>query len=571
MNEKQLQKYVEKLAAEFEFFAEQLWDQIDLPALARHQRQMARWLQDGPRRRGILAFRGASKTWITLAYCAWCLFRDPDARVLLVSKSEKHSKDSLFMVRRWISQVPFLQHMLPAKRAGQRDSATKFDIGTAPYDRVPSFTAASITGQITGTRASLIISDDVETMMNTLTQEMRDRLKAHVSEYENILLPPSEDKQTSIIYLGTPHSVISLYDALAEGGYAFQSWPARYPGKPWPDLDPLAQDLRDDLGEGRAKPDDPIWPDRFTDEDLSEREAAEGRSTFGMQFQMLTSLGDGMEYPLKLQDFIVMPVNRDKAPLTVAWGQTNDRGGTTRIEEITSLGFGSDGFYAPIRYDEQWAPYTSTRMWIDPSGAGADSTAYAICSYLGGNIWVHEVKGLPGGFGSETLSELARAAREFRVREVIVESNFGQSMFSSLLEPVLHRHFIEPGSEHCPDGWGCSIDSVRVSGQKEVRIIQALEPAMGSRRVILDPRVASNQVLQKQLVHLTRDRNCLKHDDEIEALAMCVKTFEDIMDVDPERAAEAQREREMEEKVRQHYAEMGLACGDAPRWFKRRP
>ena len=561
----EITQYVERLATDFEFFAEQLWEQIELPDLARHQRQMARWLQNGPRRRGILAFRGASKTWVTLAYTCWLLFRDPDTRILLVSKSEKHSKDSLFMVRRWIGTVPFLQHLAPDVKAGQRDSATKFDVGPAKDDRTPSFTAAGSGGMITGMRSHAIIADDCESNINTLTREQRDKLRELVKEFDNILIPGGD-----IVFLGTPHHQESLYDKLMDSGYDFKAWPARYPGGDWPDLPHLADELREDLTAGTAQPGDSTWPTRFDDQELLEREASEGRSTFGMQYQMLTSVGDGLQYPLKLQDFMVMPVNRDRAPMTVAWGRTNDRGGSTRLEDIPSLGFGSDGWYAPIRYDEDWANYATTKMWIDPSGSGADSTSYSIISYLGGYLWCHACQGLPGGYSLETLSELARAAREFRVREIVCEANFGQAMFTSLMEPVLQRHFIPQGTEGCEEGWACTIDSQRVSGQKELRIIQAIEVATGSRRVILDPRVAANQELQKQIVSITRDRNCLKHDDEVEALAMGIKLYEEYLAVDPNRAAARMKEQNMEDQLREHYAAMGLTSSEGPSWIVRR-
>ena len=115
-----LEKYVARLATDFPFFLEQLWAAVNLPPLAPHQKQIASWLEKGPRRRGVRAFRGAAKTWCTIGYCLWRLFKDPNQRILLVSKSEKHSKDSLYMARKWIGQVPFLQHMVPDRLEGQR-------------------------------------------------------------------------------------------------------------------------------------------------------------------------------------------------------------------------------------------------------------------------------------------------------------------------------------------------------------------------------------------------------------------------------------------------------------------
>ena len=557
-----IRKYVEHLARDFEFFCQELWEDIGLPMLAEHQRQMSRWLQFGPRRRGIRAFRGASKTWVTLAYCIWRLFTNPNERVLLVSKSEKHSKDSLFMVRRWISQVQWLQHLAPDKRGGQRDSATKFDVGPSDNDRIPSFTAASIGGQIVGLRSTCVIGDDCETGENTLTLEQRDRLRHQVTEFDNIIIPGCD-----IIFLGTPHHPESLYDKLADSGYSFQSWPARYPtdGEDIPDL---ADDLVEAMNSGEVKPGDPVWGSRFTDQELLEREASEGRSTYAMQYMMLTHLGTGLDCPLKLKDFMVFPVMRDKAPMTIAWGTTNDRGGTTRLEEVTSYGLGTDGFYAPIFYDDDWANYTGTKMWIDPSGAGKDLTGYAIVSHLNGYLHVKAVGGLEGGYTNTTLEGLAMQARLHNVREIYCEDNFGQGMFLNLFQPVLARHFAPVEDDEYPEGWGATLEGYRVHGQKEIRIIQALEPVMIQHRCLLDPSVAENQELQAQLTRITRDRNCLRHDDMVESLAMCVKMWEDTMRSDPEIGAARRREQVMIDKVNSHYAAMGLSTLGKNRWFE---
>lgn len=560
-DEKVLEAYVTKLAGDFEFFAEQLWDSIDMPDIAEHQRHIAQWLQYGPRRRGVRAFRGASKTWVTLAYCIWRLFCDPNERVMVVSKSEKHARDSLYMVRNWIGQVPWLQHLSPNKKSGHRDSSTKFDVGPSEIDRTPSFTAASITGQIQGSRSTCIIADDCETPENTMTLEQRDRLRERVKEFDNILIPGGD-----IIFLGTPGHMESLYTKLAESGYTFKSWPAKLPSTDEM-VDDLSDELRDMLEAG-VEVGTPVWPERFTTEELLEREASEGRSTFGMQYMMLTHLGDGLQYPLVLRDFIVFPVQRNKAPLTIAWGTTNDRGGSTRCEDIPSLGFGTDGYYSPIMYDNDWTEYTGTKMWIDPSGRGADKTAYCIVSHLNGTLFVKALGGFDGGYSTQVLEGLAYQAKQHGAREIFVEDNFGQGMFRQLFEPVLQRHFAERGSEEYPDGWGATLEGVRVIGQKEVRIITSLEPVMNQKRLVLHPDVARNEELQRQLTRITRERNCLRHDDEVESLAMCVKQWEDIMNTDSARGANRKRQEWIDEKLNEQYEAMGIIARNENRWFQ---
>jgi hypothetical protein len=563
-SKEQIEAFVTRLANDLPFFLDQLWRSVGLPPLAEHQRQMADWLQNGPRRRGVRAFRGAAKTWVTLGYCLWRLFRNKNDRILLVSKSERHSKDSLYMVRKWIGQVSFLQHMTPDRAAGQRDSALQFDVRQSDSDRTPSFTAASVTGQITGSRSTCIISDDVETNQSTLTLDSRTRLREEVKEYDNILIPGGD-----IIFLGTPHHEESLYDKLEESGYVFQSWPAQYPTVGNEPRD-LAPGIKAALASGDASAGDSVWPERFSLDELIEREASEGRSTYAMQYLMLTHLGDDLRYPLKLSDVIVFPVQKEKAPLTIAWGTRNDHGGSTKMEELRSLGFGGDGYHAPIMFDKQWSYYTGTYMWIDPSGRGKDKTAYAIVSHLNGYLWVKAVGGWQGGYQKEVLEGLAYQAKIHDVRTVFVEENFGQGMFTALFEPILQAAFTEAGvSEEFPDGWKASLESVRVSGQKEIRLIGGLEPLFNQHRIVFHPDVAANEDLQRQITRITRDRNCLGHDDEVEALAMCCIQWQDVMNLDPDQSADRIRENFIKKQLGIHYAAYGLAKSETS-WIKRR-
>ena len=71
----ELEQYVGRLATEFPFFLKELWSTLGFEP-AQHQVWMSQYLQHGPRRRGVLAWRGSSKTWVTLAYCVWRLFVD---------------------------------------------------------------------------------------------------------------------------------------------------------------------------------------------------------------------------------------------------------------------------------------------------------------------------------------------------------------------------------------------------------------------------------------------------------------------------------------------------------------
>lgn len=553
--DEQTKQYVSRLYGDFPFFLEELWHEIGMKSMPRHHREIATWLMEDRRRRGVLAWRGAAKTWVTIAYCCWRLFRNPGKeRITYVSKSERAAKDSLYLARKWIGQARFLQHLVPEREQGHRDSALMFDVNGAEADRTPSFAAYGITGQITGIRSTCIIGDDVETSENTLTLDLRRRMRDQVAEFENIIVPGGD-----IVYLGTPHHEETLYDYLIKGGYSFRAWPVMHPG---------ADGCGCELGamyEG-MEAGDLAWPDRFGREELAAREAAEGRSKFRMQYLLQWRLGDSSLTPLRLADAVVFAMDRDRAPMRIAWGVTNAAGQSTRVEDIPSLGFGTDGFHGPIFFDKEWAPYTGCKMWVDPSGRGEDETAYAVVAHLNGFLFAKAAGGLEGGYGPDTLEEIALTAKAHRVTEILVEDNFGQGMMAQLLEPVLQRHFADPGDEpDLPEGWSCSVQTVRVSGQKEIRIIEGLEPVLNQHRLVIHPDVAKDETLQHQWTRVTRQRGCLDHDDRIEALAMAVRSWRDEMAPDPDRAAERSRQRLIEDELRKLRRQ-----GDGTSWIRRR-
>ena len=84
--------------------------------------------------------------------------------------------------------------------------------------------SVGISGHLAGSRADVIVADDIEVPNNSMTQGMRDKLSEAVKEFDAILKPDGR-----IIYLGTPQNQESLYNKLPDRGYKVSIWPARYP------------------------------------------------------------------------------------------------------------------------------------------------------------------------------------------------------------------------------------------------------------------------------------------------------------------------------------------------------
>lgn len=559
-----LDEYQKALRDNFLAFLTEIWRVQGLPKPSRVQLDIAKWLQTGPRKRGILGFRGMSKTWITAAYICWRLYRDKNEKILLVSAAEDASKKTLLQVRGWLSIMPFLRHLEPGHFADsdllQRDNTEMFDVDGCRMDRIASVTAMGVTGALPGGRATLIIPDDVEQKENTITRQQRERLKERVTELECILCPDGD-----IVYLGTYHHEESLYDSLQKADperqftpYRFRNWPIQYPT---PELTTsiLAPMLSKDLQSGNARPGDPVWPERFSREFVLS--LVMGRSIFNQQFMGFQDMGDSNRFPLKLADLIVHPVNPFRAPMAIQWGLVTSRG-PTACEAIPSPGFGDDQYHAPCMVSDEWLPYSGCKAFLDPAGSGEDEFAWCVGGQLNGTIYAKDLQGVHGGPTEANLDKLVASLKTNHCHELYVEKNFGGEGLIRLIEMTIAKYSIHADDKdpEYPNGWSCAVIGVHSTGQKEIRIIDALEPVMQHHRIVLDPAIAAQHEVNSlgyQLVHMTKERDCQEHDDRVEALAGMVSQFTYALSTSPEQANIKRAEEAREARLREFYRQFG--------------
>lgn len=542
----------DKKLYDFRSFLWLVWRYLNLPDPTPVQYDIAEYLQYGPRRKIIEGFRGVGKSWITSAYVVWRLRIDPQLNFLVASASKVRADDFSTFTLMLINTIPMLQCLAP--QPGQRNSKIAFDVAPAQADHAPSVKSVGIFGQLAGSRADEIIADDVEIPNNSMTQQMRDRLSEAVKEFDAIIKPGGR-----ITYLGTPQTEQSLYNVLPERGYATRIWPVRFPESPeeaalkYSDkLAPRIQKVIDDhvlLQDMKGKPTDPA---RFGELELLEREASYGRGGFALQFMLDTTVSDADRFPLKLRDLIVMGVNPEEAPEKVVWGSEKV------IEDLPCVGLSGDRYVGPMHVSETWLPYTASCMVIDPAGRGADETAFAVGKMLNSQIFVTEAGGLRdsrgngGGYSEDVLNKLVQIAKRNKVNAVVIESNFGDGMFTELIKPYFMKN-----------EYPCHVEEVRHNVQKERRIIDTLEPVMNQHRLIVDRSVverdfnmalkdvdAGKYQLFYQMSHITQDRGSLGHDDRLDALAMLVGYFVKCMGQDIDRQVEARKLRELNEELR---------------------
>jgi len=395
-----------------------------------------------------------------------------------------------------------------------------------------------ISGQLAGSRADVIVADNIEVPNNSMTQGMRDKLSEAVKEFDAILKPDGR-----IIYLGTPQNQESLYNKLPDRGYKVSIWPARYPNADQTvGYDSkLARLISNAMAANDLLVGEPTDPARFSEFDLLEREASYGRSGFALQFMLDTRLSDAERYPLKVSYLIVMDIPPQEAPEKVSWSSDSQY----IVEELPNVAFNGDHYHKPMFMSSEFVEYTGSVMSIDPSGRGKDETGYAVVKMLNGYLYVRRCGGIAVGYSEEALKKLAVIAKEEQVNEIIVESNFGDGMFNQLFMPVLNK--VHP----------VTTSEVRHNKQKERRIIDVLEPVMNQHRLVIDKKViqkdfdscqhlppeqALRYQLMYQLTRLTADRSALTNDDRLDALAMACQYWVDAMAQDAEQRIGARRE-----------------------------
>ena len=532
------------LQQDFKLFLQALWAELGLPSPTRAQYAIADYLQNGPKRLQVQAFRGVGKSWITGAFVLWTLFNDAERKVMIISASKERADNMSIFLQKLIIDTPWLKHLQP-KSDDSRWSRISFDVNCSPH-QAPSVKSVGITGQLTGSRADLMILDDVEVPGNSLTEFMREKLLQLCTEAESILTPKSDSR---IMYLGTPQTTFTIYRRLAERNYRPLVWPARYPRQDklskYEGI--LAPEIQEDVDMGAEE-----WTptdDRFTDEDLIEREASMGRSNFMLQFQLDTTLSDAQKFPLKMADLIVTSVNPNTAPENIIWCSDPSK----VIRDVPTVGLPGDYFYSPMQLVGEWSSYDETICSVDPSGRGTDETAAAFLSQRNGLIYLHEMSAYRDGYSDSTLLDILSKCRTYGVTSLVIETNFGDGIVGELFK----KHLINT-KQHI------NIEEVRANVRKEDRIIDSLEPVLNQHRLIIDRGViewdyASNQdspaeerllyMLFYQMSRMCRDKRAVKHDDRLDCLAQGVKYFTDALSISAQDQIKLRKSQEWEQTL----------------------
>ena len=185
-----------------------IWNKLqrlDTPEL--HFR-IGQWLQEswgsGEQRLLLMVFRDAGKSTLIGLFAAWLLSGNPNLRILIISAEQSLANKMSRNVRRIVELHPAASHLVPRRTALW--TTDQFTVRRSRDHRDPSVLARGINGNFTGTRADIVICDDVEVPRTCNTPANRTLLRQRLAEINFVLVPSGCQ-----IYIGTPHTYYSIY------------------------------------------------------------------------------------------------------------------------------------------------------------------------------------------------------------------------------------------------------------------------------------------------------------------------------------------------------------------------
>ena len=523
-------------------------------SVSKIQADIAEFMCSGGQYIMIEAQRSQAKTTIAAAFCVWTLIHDPKHRVLIISAGGSQATDISTLVIRIIMNMDVLECMRPDKAKGDRVSVEKFDLhySLRKLDKSASVSCCGITANLQGRRADLLLADDIESQKNSLTALMREQLLAKTLDFTSI------NQNGRIVYLGTPQSSDSIYNTLPGRGYNVRIWPGRFPTTEqlpyYGDmLSPMLLGIMEKYPQvmltGGLNGDQgiPIEPSFLGESILQKKERDQGPAWFQLQHMLNTKLMDAERYPLKTENCLVLPFRPgDQLPTEIHRGyqflEVMIEGRTYRWNRPHVI---SSVLEVP----------QGICFYIDPAGGGkgrgthgGDETGWACTAFLNGNIFVLGYGGVRGGYDDNQLIELAKLVAKFKPNIVKIEKNFGYGAFAAVFLPILRKVYSE-----------CGVEEDYVTGQKETRIIDTLEPIIARGALIFAESAVTGEkaslahhadvnrityCMMQQMNGITRDKDSLIHDDRLDALEGACRHWEQqlVQDQDKLRAQIAEEE-----------------------------
>ncbi|WP_035692610.1 phage terminase large subunit [Azospirillum halopraeferens] len=440
-----------------------------------HHRVLAAWLAGrldaGSRRLLLMAFRGAGKSTIVGLFAAWLLLSDPNRRLLVLAADLALATKMVRNTKRIVEQHPNTAALKPPRR--DQWAVDQFTVARPRELRDPSMLARGIDGNITGSRADVVICDDVEVPRTCDTAAKRADLREKLAEIDCVLVPDG-----TRLYIGTPHTYYSIY--------AEEARPEAGESRPFLDgYERMRLPVRDAAGAG-------AWPEVFSPARIAELEAAQGPLRFASQYLLRpTAVAAGYLDPDRLRPYDGEPVYREGAGR--AWMTLNG------------------------------VPLLSASAWWDPAfarpdgapGRGDGSVVAVVFSGADGNQYLHRTLYLSVDPADPTEEAVQQCRAVVRLMETLnlpgvhVETNGIGAFLPGLLRAELRRA-----------GVGAAVIAQTSTAPKARRILEAFDARLAAGRLFAHRSVQETPFVRE--MREWRPDGSRGHDDGLDAVAGCL-------------------------------------------------
>ena len=427
-----------------------VWNKLQGLATPALHLTVCRWLYDrwlaGDRRLLLMVFRDAGKSTLVALFAAWLLTGNPNLRILIIAAEQMLANKMSRNIRRVVEQHPAATHLLP--RRSKNWAADQFTVLRSRNHRDPSVLARGLTGNLTGTRANIIICDDVEVPNTCSTAANREQLRQRLAEIDFVLVPTGVQ-----LFVGTPHTYYSIYADRARAET----------GEEKPFLHSFER-----LHLPLVQPDgSSAWPERFPAAAIDELKRSAGPQRFRSQMMLQPSPPGAV----KLDPERLVPYSDELQP---RWAQG-------RL--VLSIGR---------------EPMVSSSCWWDPAygrqGRGDRSAIAVVLMDRAGHYWLHGLDYL--AFDVDRLEQVDEATQ--LIRQAI---DFAKSLHQTKLSietngigrflPALVRRELR-GSEH-----SLALVERHSTRGKTDRILSALDPVLAAGHLHVHQSVMNSGFIEE--------------------------------------------------------------------------
>lgn len=448
-------------SADFKLFLV-LWNQRMSQTTPQIHRNMADWLE-GAWKRGdtrllLMAFRSSGKSTITGLFAAWLLYRNPSLRILVLAADEALAGKMVRNVKRIIERHPLTGSMKP-KNADQW-AGDRFTVRRMLELRDPSMLARGVSANITGSRADVIICDDVEVPNTCDSPQKRHELRTRLAEASFVLVPGGTQ-----LYVGTPHTYFSIYahEARAETGEAA------------PFLDGFRRLEIPVTDKGGAS----AWPERFGAEDVERLKRSVGPNKFASQMMLR---------PVNIAEGKLRPALLNFYDSSIAY-----------IKELNRL-------------EINGREMVSASAWWDPAFGDRDASVLAVVyTDAEGFYWLHRLEYLrpdpllPLDEAAQQCRQVALIVRMLMVPCICIETNGIGGFLPAMLKNELARQNVR-----------CAVREIHSRKPKDTRILEAFDAVLAARALNVNENVKKTPFIHEMAEWVPGGRNA---DDGLDAVA----------------------------------------------------